>query len=179
MDERRLYWPFEAVPLERRTALHRSQIRFLETAYAEGFRPYICGLEYVATSGNGRRGGIYRRGASRWWGEIFRAGPEGGGSGFVEDFDTGADAVLRWLRGEELAGILARIPNHEVPVPLRGKRERIRLHNAACERLIEVIGREGLTCPHCGRNSKEYRLSEREGHKSAVICRGCGWVIEP
>ena len=51
-------------------------------------------------------------------------------------------------------------------------------HNAACERLFSRIRQGGLTCPHCGRHSIEYRLSTREGYRSAVICSLCGWIVE-
>jgi hypothetical protein len=52
-------------------------------------------------------------------------------------------------------------------------------HNAACNRMMNLIQRDGMTCPHCHTHSKGYRLSSRSGHKSAVICTHCGWAVDP
>lgn len=57
--------------------------------------------------------------------------------------------------------------------------QQINPHNAACNRLMAKAERDGLTCPHCGKHSKEYRLSRKAGAKSAVICKMCGWVVDP
>ena len=52
-------------------------------------------------------------------------------------------------------------------------------HNAACDRLMIVIKKDGLACPHCGKHSNAFRLSIKQDHKSAIICTNCGWVVEP
>jgi hypothetical protein len=122
MSERR-YWPFEVLPPDRQTPVHKSEIRFLEAAYSEGFRPYFEGLECSATSENGREGCIYRRGGRRWWGEIFLSDPGGeNGRAFVDNFDCAANAVLCWLRGDNLSDILADIPDRQTPLPRRDVR---------------------------------------------------------
>ena len=41
-DENR-YWPFDILPPERRSEQHDREIRFLETADREGYRPYLFG----------------------------------------------------------------------------------------------------------------------------------------
>lgn len=76
------------------------------------------------------------------------------------------------------------VEEHQAAEQLRRKQQRevqreITPHNAACNRLMKLIERNGLTCPHCGTHSKDYRVSRRKGQKSAVICTSCGWVVEP
>ena len=66
--------------------------------------------------------------------------------------------------------------------PARGRRrnagEEIPTHNQACDRLYLEATKKGLKCPHCGRFSRNYRLASRNGERSLVICRECGWVME-
>lgn len=59
------------------------------------------------------------------------------------------------------------------------KRERMEARNRLCAQYCERIAREGLSCPHCGTFSHDYRLSAKEGYPSLVICRKCGDVAEP
>ena len=47
----------------------------------------------------------------------------------------------------------------------------------ACVRLMWRIRRHGLACPHCGRDSRDYRLSRGAG-PTCVICRICGWPVD-
>lgn len=62
--------------------------------------------------------------------------------------------------------------------PPTDAREFINLQNADRKRFFETIRQGGLICPHCGMNSKDYRLAERKDYEAAVICRRCGWVVE-
>jgi hypothetical protein len=108
------YWPFDVLPPEQQTELHKSQIRFLRIAYDKGFCPYDDGLEWGATGCGGITGLILQRGSSRlWWGEIIWCeADERSGSDYVDNFDCAADAVLRWLRGQTLEEIMAVIRDH-------------------------------------------------------------------
>jgi hypothetical protein len=112
------YWPFEVIPPERRTLLHQQQISFLETAYGDGFRPYTFGSNsYGATAGD-REGYVIHR-TRRFW-ELLVASPSDGKlSAYVGGFDVNAEALLRWLRGSELADILEFIRPHLVPAGTR------------------------------------------------------------
>jgi hypothetical protein len=116
------YWPWNVIPVERQTEYHKKEIAFFEQAYLEGFRPYLDGFEYGATSSAGRIGMFIQRGLTRGWsGEIRLGGApdETGGSFFVNDFSCAANAVLRWLRGEDLVPITADLKDHLVTRPDR------------------------------------------------------------
>jgi hypothetical protein len=62
------YWPFDVLPPERQTEQHREEIRFLETAYQAGYKPYMDGFQnFGATAGE--RGGVilYRGCRGKHW----------------------------------------------------------------------------------------------------------------
>src|SRR5688572_16892745 len=108
------YWPFDVLPPDRRTTLHQQQIDFLDAAHREGFRPYMFGSENFGASIGDRSGCIIRR-TSRFW-ELTVGCPEAGRlTAYIGRFDVNAEAVLRWLRGGELAAVLEFVRPHLVP----------------------------------------------------------------
>lgn len=108
------YWPFDVLPPDRRTPLHQQEIDFLETAYREGFRPYMFMSESFGASAGERSGFIILRTRQFW--ELSVGSPAAGGLfAYVAGFDVNAEAVLRWLRGGELADVLEFVRPHLVP----------------------------------------------------------------
>jgi hypothetical protein len=104
MDDNR-YWPFDVLPPDQRTPLHQQQIDFLETAYREGFRPFMFDSESFGASAETRSGHIVHRTRQFW--ELLVEAPETGRlAAYVAGFDVNAEAVLCWLRGAELVAIL-------------------------------------------------------------------------
>lgn len=61
----------------------------------------------------------------------------------------------------------------------RAERERTKANNAACERLIQIAERDGITCPHCNVASKDFRLVTRANMRSVIICKRCAWTVDP
>ena len=60
------YWPFPVQSVKISTGQDQSEIRFLQTAYEEGFSPYeYPGTEFGATT-ESRGGLIVRRGRGKW-----------------------------------------------------------------------------------------------------------------
>jgi hypothetical protein len=106
------YWPFPVLSADLQTDEHRREIRFLEEAYRAGYRPCkFLEREYQAHVEQGRygwiiyRGRIRRGGPSRW--EVWLDDQPGRVAAFwVDDFDTAAASVLRWLEGRDVAKIL-------------------------------------------------------------------------
>src|SRR5437899_409080 len=114
------YWPFEVRPADQRTEEDWQGFRFFERAHQEGFKPceYSSGT-YKACSARGREGWIIyrgrkRRGGPRQW-EVWLV--ESGGAmvkSWLDDFDCVADAILRWLRGDDMTTSLAPAQAHLV-----------------------------------------------------------------
>jgi hypothetical protein len=108
----RRYWPFAVVQPEQ----HREEMRFLETAYREGYAPYLEGAGDFGAGAAERSGLIVVRGRKRW--EVILGAMDAKiASAFVDDFRCASDAVLQWLRGTEIAEILAQVQNHLVLMP--------------------------------------------------------------
>lgn len=61
----------------------------------------------------------------------------------------------------------------------RAVQTHVNAHNAACNRLMRAVERDGFTCPHCAVTSKDFRLAKRANQRSAIICKTCGWTVEP
>jgi hypothetical protein len=60
----------------------------------------------------------------------------------------------------------------------REKQAADRAHKERCRNLVHRAQTEGMTCTHCGVFGKQFRLAERSGRRSTVICRACGWPVE-
>jgi hypothetical protein len=114
MEER--YYSFDVLPSERRSTLLQQQIDFLETAYREGFRSYTRDSETEFGASSGLRYGLIWCRTKQFW-ELRAGSPEAGSlAAFVSGFDVNAEALLRWLRGEELLQILEYVrPNLVAP----------------------------------------------------------------
>ena len=108
-----LYWPFGVLPQERQTEQHQREIRFLETAYEAGYKPYTFGSQnFGATAGIW--GGIilYRGCRGKHWEVLLGTSQETLVSAHVDDFACAADAVLCWLRGVKGAEIIEHVRDH-------------------------------------------------------------------
>lgn len=108
------FWPFDVLPPEMRTPLHQQQIDFLEAAHRDGFKPYSFGSENFGALAVERSGSIIHRNR-QFWELLVGSAVEGGLSAYVAGFDVNAEAVLRWLRGAELSGVLEFVRPHLVP----------------------------------------------------------------
>jgi hypothetical protein len=119
------YWPFDVLPEDQQSPLHRQEIRFLETAYREGYKPYTFGAGDYGAGAEERSGLILVRGRKRWE-AVLGKGDAKVGSVFLEDFDRAAEAVLEWLRGKEAFQMLAQAPAQAAagPAPSRTDRPR-------------------------------------------------------
>jgi hypothetical protein len=117
------HWPFAVLSLEKQTEQHRQEIRFFETAFQEGFQPCAsCLGPYKASSDNGKEGwiidrGRMKRGGPRQW-EIWLIDATAEKISFwVDDFSYGAEAVLQWVRGLDVAVALACAKQHLLKEP--------------------------------------------------------------
>jgi len=117
------YWPFDVLPPEQRTDLHWQEIRFLDAAFQEGFKPFEQTTgEYIATSPRGREACIIFRGRGRRGGigqwEVWLDEPE---TQFiklwVDDFEYAGGLILEWLRGNDVTAILAASGGHILQGP--------------------------------------------------------------
>jgi len=101
------WWPFPVISPDRQTEQHKAEIRFLEMATAQGFRPYTFGAEHFgAVADNGREGLVLYRGRSRW--EVVLIGPVNQpANSLCQDFESAGNVLLNWLRGEPADGIQA------------------------------------------------------------------------
>jgi hypothetical protein len=112
----RRYWPFDVLPTEELSEEHRREIRFLETAFREGYHPYRFGAGDFGVAAAERGGFILVRGRTRWE-VVFGTKDTKVASAFVDDFDCAAEALLQWLRGADAAHVLARVQYHLVCLP--------------------------------------------------------------
>ncbi len=108
------YWPFEVLPSEEQTAQHKSEIRFLEKANREGYEVYADGSDYGAEAANGRAALLIFRGRKGCWEVVLSVHNEKIASALFDDFTCASEAVLRWLRGDDAAGILSDAGEHLV-----------------------------------------------------------------
>jgi hypothetical protein len=113
-DIRPRYWPFSVLPPDQLMPPHQEQITFLETAYREGFHPYMYGSENFGATAGHRSGEIVLR-TRRFWQLVVGAQETGWLDAYVSGFNVNAEAVLRWLRGSDLNSILEFVRPHLVP----------------------------------------------------------------
>jgi hypothetical protein len=93
-------WPFAVLPPDEQTDQHKREVRFLVRAHEAGHRAYTFGAgDYGATARDGRSGEIIRRGRNRWAVAVGGDGQEHPAA-YFDDFDSAAEAVLRWLHGQ-------------------------------------------------------------------------------
>ncbi len=107
------YWPYEVAPAEQQSPQDRSEVRFLETAYRDGYRPYeFRGGNFGAD--NGRRVGeiLYRGCAGKHWEVRLAESEKLTLTAHVTDFNLAAEALLRWLRGTPAAQVLEPLRSH-------------------------------------------------------------------
>jgi hypothetical protein len=120
--DERLYWPFAVPSPEAQTDEEGQQVRFLEAAFQEGFRPYMCGGDLRASSVTGREAWIIWRGRRRqggpmqWEVRLFFE-DQSFHCLWLDDFAYVADTVLKWLRGHAWADILPSIQARVVKGP--------------------------------------------------------------
>jgi hypothetical protein len=83
------------------TAEHRKQLAFLDRAFRQGFETYVYRRSsFGARASNGREGLLIFRG-SRWLVDLFLGGNRVA-SKMVNDFDDGANFVMKWLNDNEV-----------------------------------------------------------------------------
>jgi hypothetical protein len=104
------YWPFDVLPLERQTEQHRREIRFLETAYQAGYKPYTFGSQNFGATTEERTAEILYRGCRGKHWELCLS--PFGLSAHLDDFECAAEAILCWLRGDGEAEILEHVRSH-------------------------------------------------------------------
>jgi hypothetical protein len=117
------HWPFTVLPPEKQTEQHRQEIRYVETAFQEGFQPCISSFgRYKSSSHHGREGwiidrGRMKRGGIRQW-EVWLVDATAEKVTFwVDDFGCAGAAVLQWLRGVDVAVALAAAEQHVINEP--------------------------------------------------------------
>jgi hypothetical protein len=120
MGETQKYWPFEVLPPDQRTDHHKKVIRFLEEAFSAGFKPYMFGNNFGAST-DVRIGEMIHRGVDRYWEIILTLGEERCASFYVDGFAQAGEAIMRWLRGDEVGHIRSYIQQYIVDKP--GKRQ--------------------------------------------------------
>jgi len=113
------YWPFDVPSAEQLSAEDKRAVGFLESAFCEGFQSFDCeGMVLGASATNGREGEIVRRGGrGRYWEVVFAENGEVVSSLFIDGFEIAANAVLRWLRGEQYSNIFLEIKHAVVTKP--------------------------------------------------------------
>jgi len=114
---RKRYWPFEVSAQEQGTPTRLGQVQFLAKAYQDGYHPYLEGGDFVATNADKRAGTIIARGSKSRWEVVLSHANEKAASAFVDDFCCAANAVLRWLGGDEVGAIIAECKGHLVVPP--------------------------------------------------------------
>ncbi|MBW3600358.1 MAG: hypothetical protein KY475_24220 [Planctomycetes bacterium] len=93
------------------------ELRFLETALAEGHRPYVCEIsDFGADADSGRAGQIVVRGRSRRELVLIES-RKSIVSVFVSEFKFAADALLMWLGGAPVETVLEHLKDHLVVMP--------------------------------------------------------------
>jgi hypothetical protein len=113
------YWPFDVGDRQRHSEQDKREVRFLEIAYANGYRPYEMGLgseSYGATAADGRAADILYRGRNGWEVAVHDQ-DERIVKAFVDDFECAAQAVLEWLGGAHEADVVAIVEKHLVTMP--------------------------------------------------------------
>jgi hypothetical protein len=115
----RVYWPFPILKTDLSES-DRREIAFLETAYREGFRPYVESSNYGAGDEATRAVFMIHRGRGRRWepclceaGSWFPCNrflaPEADDlTIFVEEFDSVSEVMLDWCRGADGRAIFSR-----------------------------------------------------------------------
>jgi hypothetical protein len=114
----REYWPFDVPPLAQQTEEDRKWIRFMERAFAEGFRPCrFLPHDFGCESPNGRvgflthRGRFVHHGPVQW--EVWLGmGPTRVAGFWTDEFDSAADAVLCWVRGCDVDSVIQAAKSH-------------------------------------------------------------------
>src|SRR5947209_8285279 len=110
MDTRR-FWPFPTPSAAQETEEISREVSFLERAAQEGHKAYSDeGGVLGAVAASGREGemiprGGRDRGLRRYWEVILIQGFHKDDSFYVDGFENAAEAVLRWLKGEQSSQI--------------------------------------------------------------------------
>ena len=101
------YWPFHISTTEPSSNEDSQVISFLESALGDGFLPYdLYWMVFGATAPNGRCGEVARRGGGgRYWEVIFAEHDAEVASHFIDGYEPAANAVLRWLHGDNYSDI--------------------------------------------------------------------------
>jgi hypothetical protein len=110
------YWPFNVLPPEQRTEKDWEVIRFLETAYRRGYKPFTFASGNFGASCGERGGMILFRTRTRWEVNLGIA-EETSLSAYLDEFSHAAEGVLQWLSGVDAASVLEHVRDHLVVTP--------------------------------------------------------------
>lgn len=110
------YWPFQVLPPENQTEEQKCQVRFLEIANQEGYKPYMEPVGHFGATAGVRGGMILFRGR-RHWQVLLGTTEENVVSAHLDDFCAAAEAVLQWLRGLDGAAVVDHFRDHLVATP--------------------------------------------------------------
>ena len=112
------YWPRDFLIVSQLSDEDKRDFGFLESAAREGFQSFECEGLLGASAENGRDGDIVRRGGrGRYWEIDLSENQKVVTSLFVDGFETATNAVLRWLRGDEISHIYDEIKHAVLKKP--------------------------------------------------------------
>jgi hypothetical protein len=110
-----VYWPFAVWPAEERTESQRHFVGFFEDAFSRGWNPYRFGADNVGAISGTRSGEILSRGTSK--SEIvLSVSGKCILTAYVTKFEYAGNALLDWLEGKDVGGIVDQIRNYLVPL---------------------------------------------------------------
>jgi predicted SpoU family rRNA methylase len=110
------YWPFPISDLDMELPEEMEGVKFLESAYSEGFEAYReppnqIDDYYVARS-ESRIGTILQRGRRNRWEIVLTEGGEKRFKAYVTEFRVAGEEVRKWLKGVTVSEILENITGY-------------------------------------------------------------------
>lgn len=140
------YWPFDVVAPDERTDEDKRFIRFFETAYQAGYKPYMFDSQNIGATTERRSAEIVYRGSRGKHWEVFLARAEQLSlSAHVDNLEVATEVLLRWLGGDDASAILEAIRGHLVSTP--GRPSGFTLHSQAMPGALVGSESEGISPP--------------------------------
>lgn len=110
------YWPFPVTDEDRQWPEMLEKIAFLEAAASANFKGYRTGLNGYGAESATRDGIILERGRKRWEIRLSETGIRQF-SAFVTEFPIAGSALVSWLKGATVDGILEDVKDDLVVPP--------------------------------------------------------------